>query len=73
MICIEELTATIKRLQLLKDNTDSPEEIVATDLMITNLTNLARQFSMLLDTPNFKRMVEEYKINSKINSKIKND
>ena len=69
MICIEELTSTIKRLQLLKDNTDSPEEIVATDLMITNLTNLARQFGMLLDTPEFKQMVEEYKINSK----IKND
>lgn len=69
MICIEELNSTIKRLQLLKDNTDSPEEIVATDLMITNLTNLARQFGMLLDTPNFKQMVEEYKINSK----IKND
>lgn len=66
MICTEELNSTIKRLQLLKDNTDSPEEIVATDLMITNLTNLARQFSMLLDTPNFKQMVEEYKINSKI-------
>ena len=62
MICIEELTATIKRLQLLKDNTDSPEEIVATDLMITNLTNLARQFGMLLDTPNFKQMVEDYKL-----------
>lgn len=62
MICIEELNSTIKRLQLLKDNTDSPEEIVATDLMITNLTNLARQFSMLLDTPNFKQMVEEYKL-----------
>ena len=69
MICTEELNSTIKRLQLLKDNTDSPEEIVATDLMITNLTNLARQFGMLLDTPNFKQMVEEYKINSK----IKND
>lgn len=65
MICFEELTATIKRLQLLKDNTDSPEEIVATDLMITNFTNLARQFGMLLDSPEFKQMVEEYKINSK--------
>jgi hypothetical protein len=63
MICLEELTATIKRLQLLKDNTDSPEEIVATDLMITNLTNLDKQFGMLLDTPNFKQMVEEYKQN----------
>lgn len=63
MICIEELTATIKRLQLLKDNTDSPEEIVATDLMITNLTNLARQLGMLLDTPNFKQMVEDYEQN----------
>lgn len=31
MICVEELTSTIKRLKLLKDNTDSPEEIVATD------------------------------------------
>lgn len=62
MICIEELNSTIKRLQLLKDNTDSPEEIVATDLMITNLTNLARQFGMLLDTPNFKQMVEEYEL-----------
>ncbi|MBO7211550.1 MAG: hypothetical protein J6V44_11175 [Methanobrevibacter sp.] len=66
MICIDELTATIKRLQLLKDNTDSPEEIVATDLMITNLTNLARQFNMLLDSPDFKQMVAEYKINSKL-------
>lgn len=62
MICIEELNSTIKRLQLLKDNTDSPEEIVATDLMITNLTNLARQFGMLLDTTDFKQMVEEYKL-----------
>ena len=62
MICIEELNSTIKRLQLLKDNIDSPEEIVATDLMITNLTNLARQFVMLLDTPDFKQMVEEYKL-----------
>lgn len=62
MICTEELNSTIKRLQLLKDNTDSPEEIVATDLMITNLTNLARQFGMLLDSPNFKQMVEEYKL-----------
>ena len=61
MICIEEINSTIKRLQLLKDNTDSPEEIVATDLMITNLTNLARQFVMLLDTPDFKQMVEEFK------------
>ena len=66
MICTEELNSTIKRLQLLKDNTDSPEEIVATDLMITNLTNLDKQFGMLLDTPNFKQMVEEYKMNSKI-------
>ncbi len=63
MICVEELNSTIKRLQLLKDNTDSPEEIVATDLMITNMTNLARQFGMLLDTPNFKQMVEDYKQN----------
>lgn len=63
MICLEELTATIKRLQLLKDNTDSPEEIVATDLMITNLTNLDKQLGILLDTPNFKQMVEEYKQN----------
>lgn len=62
MICIEELNSTIKRLQLLKDNTDSPEEIVATDLMITNLTNLARQFGMLFDSPDFKQMVEEYKL-----------
>lgn len=62
MICTEELNSTIKRLQLLKDNTDSPEEIVATDLMITNLTNLARQFGMLLDSTEFKQMVEEYKL-----------
>lgn len=62
MICLEELTATIKRLQLLKDNTNSPEEIVATDLMITNLTNLDKQFGMLFDSPEFKQMVEEYKL-----------
>lgn len=61
MICIEELTYTIKRLELLKNNTENPEEIVATDLMITNLTNLARQFNVLIDTPDFKQMVSEYK------------
>lgn len=60
MICMEELTATIKRLELLKNNVDNPEEIVAADLMITNLTNLARQFGMLLDSPDFKEMVKNY-------------
>lgn len=45
----------------MKNNTENPEEIVATDLMITNLTNLARQFNMLIDTPDFKQMVAEYK------------
>lgn len=57
---MEELTATIKRLELLKNNVDNPEEIVAADLMITNLTNLARQFGMLLDSPDFKEMVKNY-------------
>ena len=69
MICIEELTATIKRLELLKNNVDNPEEIVATDLMITNLTNLARQFGMLLDSPDFKEMVKNYE---KENSRTQN-
>ena len=69
MICIEELNATIKRLELLKNNVDNPEEIVATDLMINNLTNLARQFNILIDTPDFKEMVKNYE---KENSKTQN-
>ena len=34
-------------------------------ICMEELTNLARQFGMLLDSPEFKQMVEEYKINSK--------
>lgn len=60
MICIEELMSTVKRLELLKENIDSPEEKVATDLMISNLSNLIAQFNAFIESPDFNEMVKNY-------------
>jgi len=60
MICIEELGYEIKRLEVLFNNTDNPEEKLATQMVINNLNNLVTQLSQLITTPDFKEMAKEY-------------
>lgn len=64
MISIEELVSTLKRIELLKNNTDSPEEKATADLIITNLNNMIRQLNAFIDSPDFKEMVKDYVHNS---------
>lgn len=60
MICIEELGYEIKRLEMLFNNTDNPEEKLATQMVLNNLNNLVAQLSQLITTPDFKEMAKEY-------------
>lgn len=60
MICIEELGYEIKRLEMLFNNTDNPEEKLATQMVLNNLNNLVAQLSQLVTTPDFKEMAKEY-------------
>lgn len=60
MICIEELGYEIKRLEVLFNNTDNPEEKLATQMVLNNLNNLVAQLSQLITTPDFKEMAKEY-------------
>jgi hypothetical protein len=60
MICIEELGYEIKRLEVLFNNTDNPEEKLATQMVLNNLNNLVAQLSQLVTTPDFKEMAKEY-------------
>lgn len=60
MICIEELGYEIKRLEVLFNNTDNPEEKLATQMVLNNLNNLVSQLSNLVNTPDFKEMAKEY-------------
>jgi hypothetical protein len=60
MICIEELGYEIKRLEVLFNNTDNPEEKLATQMVLNNLNNLVAQLSNLVNTPDFKEMAKEY-------------
>lgn len=60
MICIEELGYEIKRLEVLFNNTDNPEEKLATQMVLNNMNNLVAQLSQLVTTPDFKEMAKEY-------------
>ena len=60
MICLEELGYEIKRLEMLFNNTDNPEEKLATQMVLNNLNNLVAQLSQLITTPDFKEMAKEY-------------
>lgn len=60
MICLEELGYEIKRLEMLFNNTDNPEEKLATQMVLNNLNNLVAQLSNLVNTPDFKEMAKEY-------------
>lgn len=60
MICLEELGYEIKRLEMLFNNTDNPEEKLATKMVMNNLNNLVAQLTQLITTPDFKEMAKEY-------------
>ena len=60
MICLEELGYEIKRLEVLFNSTDNPEEKLATQMVLNNLNNLVAQLSQLITTPDFKEMAKEY-------------
>lgn len=58
MICLDELQSTIKRLNLIKDNSDSTEEQTMADILLNNLVQLLGQAGMIVDTIEFKKEVE---------------
>jgi hypothetical protein len=61
MISLEELQSEIKRLELLKNNTDNPEEIFISDILISNLSQLNAQLVRYVETDEFKKEVERRK------------
>lgn len=60
MICLEELGYEIKRLEMLFNNTDNPEEKLSTQMVMNNLNNLVTQLTQFVTTPDFKEMAKEY-------------
>lgn len=58
MIAIDELKATAKRLELLRDNMDSIEEKLMANMLFGNLLELAKQAEMISNSPAFKQEVE---------------
>lgn len=58
MICLDELQSTIKRINIIKDNSDSTEEQTMADILLNNLSQLLGQAEMIVDTTEFKREVE---------------
>lgn len=61
MIAIDELKATAKRLELLRDNTDSIEEKMMVNMLFGNVLDLAKQAEMISNSPAFKQEVEKEK------------
>lgn len=61
MIAIDELKATAKRLELLRDNTDSIKEKMMVNMLFGNLLDLAKQAEMISNSPAFKQEVEKEK------------
>lgn len=59
MICIEELISLNKRLELLYNNTDNPEEKLATNIVMENVANLIRQLNEVVNSPQFKEMAKK--------------
>lgn len=59
MICIDELISLNKRLELLYNNTDNPEEKLATNIVMENVANLIRQLNEVVNSPQFKEMAKK--------------
>ena len=61
MIAIDELKATVRRLEVLHNNTESAEEKIISNILMGNLLELAKQAEMLSKSPQFQSQVEMQK------------
>ena len=59
MIALDELKSTINRLGILMSNTDSVEEKLMANLLITNLSEMYKQAEMIANSPQFKQQVQQ--------------
>lgn len=59
MIATDEIKATINRLNLLVNNTESAEEKIMANLLVANLGELMKQAVLIAGSPQFKQQVEQ--------------
>ena len=64
MIVTDEIKATINRLNLLANNTESAEEKIMANLLAANLGELMKQAVLIAGSPQFKQQVELEKENA---------
>lgn len=64
MIATDEIKATINRLNLLVNNTESAEEKIMANLLVANLGELMKQAVLIAGSPQFKQQVELEKENA---------
>ena len=64
MIATDEIKATINRLNLLANNTESAEEKIMANLLVANLGELIKQAVLIAGSPQFKQQVELEKENA---------
>lgn len=64
MIATDEIKATINRLNLLANNTESAEEKIMANLLVANLGELMKQAVFIAGSPQFKQQVELEKENA---------
>lgn len=64
MIASDEIKATINRLNLLANNTESAEEKIMANLLVANLGELMKQAVLIAGSPQFKQQVELEKENT---------
>lgn len=64
MIATDEIKATINRLNLLANNTESVEEKLMANLLVANLGELMKQAVLIANSPQFKQQVELEKENA---------
>ena len=64
MIATDEIKATINRLNLLANNTESAEEKIMANLLVANLGELMKQVVLIAGSPQFKQQVELEKENA---------
>ena len=64
MIATDEIKATINRLNLLTNNTESVEEKLMANLLVANLGELMKQAVLIANSPQFKQQVELEKENA---------
>lgn len=64
MIATDEIKATINRLNLIANNTESAEEKIMANLLVANLDELMKQAVLIASSPQFKQQVELEKENA---------